>query len=106
MVIAPLVGITTKIWRLRMRHIQEEINANREFFKKKLAAEASKSDVAKKAKGDPDAGDFLLLDVRDRESFSLGHIKGAWCVPLKEIAELMPGIPNDRDLVTYCWNHH
>jgi rhodanese-related sulfurtransferase len=89
-----------------MGHKKADIDANREYFAAKLAAEKSKSDVAKKVNGVPGAGDFLLLDVRDRESFAQGHIKGALCVPLPEIAGLMPRLPNDRDLVTYCSHHY
>jgi rhodanese-related sulfurtransferase len=44
---------------------------------------------------------FLLLDVRGRDAFAAGHIRGALCVPLEEVRALFPRLPRDRCLVTY-----
>jgi rhodanese-related sulfurtransferase len=45
---------------------------------------------------------FLLLDVRDREAFAAGHVRGAICVPRDELASLVPHLPKGRCLVTYA----
>jgi rhodanese-related sulfurtransferase len=89
-----------------MRRSTEEVRRNRDCFASKISAKKLKSDAAKKAKGNPSEGDFLLLDVRGRQSFALGHIRAALCVPFPELADLMPRLPNDRDLVAYCSNHY
>ena len=86
-----------------MPFTDEAIRANRDYFAAKLGAEKQKADVIKKVK--EKKGDFLLLDTRAREAFEQGHIEGAWCVPLAELDSLTPQLPQDRELVTYCWNH-
>jgi rhodanese-related sulfurtransferase len=49
--------------------------------------------------------DFVLLDTRGREPFANGHIPGAWCAPAEQIDKLIPLLPADKELVTYCWGH-
>jgi rhodanese-related sulfurtransferase len=80
----------------------EDIRANREYFAAKLRAEKQKADIIRKVK--QGSGDFLLLDVRPRDAFRKGHIEGALCVPFEELARLLPQLPKDKELVTYCWN--
>lgn len=89
-----------------MAFSEQEIKANRDYFAAKIAAEKQRFTVSKWAEGKPGAGDFLLLDVRDRESFGAGHIKGALSVPESELKTLMSGLPKDRELVTYCSHHY
>ena len=89
-----------------MTFSEQEIKANRDYFAAKIAAEKQRFAVSKCAAGTPDSGDFLLLDVRDRESFAAGHIKGALSVPVSELKTLMAGLPKDRELVTYCSHHY
>jgi rhodanese-related sulfurtransferase len=47
----------------------------------------------------------VLLDTRGREPFANGHIPGAWSVPAEEMEKLIPLLPTDKELVTYCWGH-
>ena len=88
-----------------MAFTPEDVRANREFFAAKLRAEKQKSEVLKKVK-DGLGPDFVLLDVRSRAAFRKAHIHGAWCVPYEELAGLLPQLPRDRELVTYCWNDY
>jgi len=81
----------------------EEIRANRDYFAHKLRAEKQKNDVIKRVKGEPGASEFLLLDVRPRDAFAKAHIRGAFSAPLEELGALMAQLPQDRELVTYCW---
>lgn len=83
----------------------EDIRANREYFAAKLRAQRQITDVLAYARAEPSRADFLLLDVRDRESFAKGHIPGAVCVPLLELPALACRLPLNTELVTYCWNH-
>ena len=88
-----------------MAFTPEDVRANREFFAAKLRAEKQKGEVLKKVK-DGLGPDFVLLDVRSRAAFRKAHIQGAWCVPNEELASLLPQLPLDRELVTYCWNDY
>jgi rhodanese-related sulfurtransferase len=82
----------------------EDIRANRDYFANKLRAETQKNDVIKRVKGEPGAGEFLLLDTRSRDAFAKAHIVGAFSAPLEELAALAAQLPHDRELVTYCWS--
>ncbi len=88
-----------------MAFSQEDVRANRDYFAAKLRAEKQKVDVVAKVKKEPGAGDFLLLDVRQRDAFVQGHIAGALSVPLAEIPRFAAKLPKEKELVTYCWHH-
>jgi rhodanese-related sulfurtransferase len=83
----------------------EDIRANREVFAAKLRAYKEKASVLRKVK-DGLGHDFVLLDVRPRAAFRKAHVLGAWCAPLEDLASLLPQIPRDRELVTYCWSDY
>lgn len=82
---------------------ESDIRSNRDYFEQKLQAIKQRNDVLKAIESGP--FDFVLLDTRPREAFAFGHIKGAWCVPLEELDSLVPQLPRDREIVTYCWGH-
>jgi rhodanese-related sulfurtransferase len=88
-----------------MAFTPDDVRANRDYFAAKLRAEKQKTDVVKKVK-DGLGHDFVLLDVRPRAAFRKAHIQGAWCVPVEELATLLPRLPRDRELVTYCWSDY
>ncbi len=80
-----------------------EIHANRDYFAHKLRAEKQRSDVLQAVENG--TYDFILLDTRGREPFAAGHIPGAWCAPLGDLAQVAATLPKDKELVTYCWGH-
>lgn len=51
------------------------------------------------------ANDFVVLDVRDKPSYDLGHIKGAISMPIADIPRRNRELPTDKDIVIYCWSH-
>jgi rhodanese-related sulfurtransferase len=77
--------------------------ANREHFRRKLEAIKERNAVLKAIEQGP--FDFVLLDTRPRDAFKFGHIPGAWCAPFADLNEIMPRLPKDREIVTYCWGH-
>ncbi|WP_312717370.1 MULTISPECIES: metalloregulator ArsR/SmtB family transcription factor [Stenotrophomonas] len=46
--------------------------------------------------------DVVLLDVRPREEFDLGHLPGALNIPATELRERMDELPRDVHIVAYC----
>ncbi|MFZ0590720.1 MAG: rhodanese-like domain-containing protein [Bryobacteraceae bacterium] len=86
-----------------MAFTDAEVRANREYFAHKLHAEKQRNDVLHAVEGG--AFNFVLLDTRGREAFASGHIPGALCSPMGEIEQLIPLLPKDREVVTYCWSH-
>jgi len=47
---------------------------------------------------------YLLIDVRQPSEYELGHIPGAWLMPLAEVESRLFSLPSDRDLIFYCRN--
>jgi len=54
------------------------------------------------AKSRLDAKTALVVDVRSRDSFAQGHIKGAINVPLDQIDSLLSRLPKEQDIILYC----
>lgn len=82
----------------------DEIRANRDYFVHKLHAEKQRNDVLKAVEGSQPFN-FILLDTRGTAAFSGGHIPGAWCVAEADLAQALPLLPKDKEIVTYCWSH-
>ena len=81
----------------------EDIRRNRDYFAHKLQTEMSRSEVLHAVEGEP--YNFVLVDTRGREAFANAHIPGAWCTSLEELEKVVPLLPRDREIVTYCWGH-
>lgn len=47
-------------------------------------------------------GAVLVIDVRPREEYEAGHIPGAISVPLTELEDRLPTLPQDAEIVAYC----
>lgn len=48
------------------------------------------------------AGKTVVLDVRPVEEYLAGHIPGALCIPVGELAERINELPEDLEIVVYC----
>ena len=46
--------------------------------------------------------EIVLVDVRPREEFEAGHIRGARSIPLDELEQRLAELPADREVVAYC----
>lgn len=47
-------------------------------------------------------GKAIFVDVRSKESYQAGHIKGAISIPESELIAHLKDIPPKRMIVTYC----
>ena len=47
-------------------------------------------------------GKAVLLDVRPRQEFEAGHLRGAINIPIEELADRMSELSRDRQIITYC----
>ena len=48
--------------------------------------------------------EYILIDVRQPQEYSLGHIPGAHLLPLLDFEAKLFELPENRDLVFYCRN--
>ncbi len=73
-------------------------------FQGKVTFETDCSDVHESLTG---GADFVLLDVRGRDSYARGHVPGATSLPHWEItAERMAEWPEQAVFVAYCAGPH
>lgn len=49
-----------------------------------------------------EAGEVVLLDVRPAAEYAAGHLPGAISIPLDELADRLPELPTDREVIAYC----
>ena len=49
-----------------------------------------------------DRNEVTLIDVRNKESYDAGHIKGAMHIPLPSTEAYLSFVPRDKPIVTYC----
>lgn len=52
------------------------------------------------------AGLVTVLDVRPREEYAAGHLRGALNVPLAELEKHLDKFPADKEIVAYCRGPH
>ena len=64
-----------------------------------IAANVVRGDLALAAW---DSTDGFLLDVRDPDEFSDGHVPGAVNIPLNSLRSRMTELPHDREVHVYC----
>lgn len=44
----------------------------------------------------------IFVDVRAKDQFDIGHIKGAINIPLTELTARMKDLPKNKMIITYC----
>ncbi|WP_231896970.1 ArsR/SmtB family transcription factor [Mycobacteroides stephanolepidis] len=49
-----------------------------------------------------ESGEAVALDVRPIEEYLAGHIPGAICIPVNELAQRITELPTDAQIVVYC----
>ena len=47
-------------------------------------------------------GNIILLDVRPVEEYRAGHLPNALSIPVTELEDRLPELPQDREIVAYC----
>jgi 3-mercaptopyruvate sulfurtransferase SseA len=47
-------------------------------------------------------GEAFLVDVRNQDSYDLGHIPGSRLIPAGEILDHVNELPRDKIIITYC----
>lgn len=60
--------------------------------------EITREELVKRAQ----AGGVVVLDVRPIEEYLAGHIPGAICIPVSELAGRISELPVDAQIVVYC----
>ncbi len=74
------------------------------IFKKLFAASRQESAAigVDEARRRLDAGEALLVDVREPDEWRAGHVAGATHIPLGSIASRASALPKDREILVIC----
>jgi ArsR family transcriptional regulator len=81
------------------RHLAEARSTIRQYFEQRDAMEPiGPQELVRGLK----AGTMLLLDVRPKREFDLGHLHGALNVPLKDLIPRLKTLPRRKQIVAYC----
>jgi hypothetical protein len=48
------------------------------------------------------AGTAIIVDVRTKEQWAAGHVKGAQFIPENELAGRTAELPHDKKIIAYC----
>ena len=48
------------------------------------------------------SGEVFVVDVRNQDSYDMGHIPGSRLMPSAEIEKYLKDLPRDKMIVTYC----
>jgi rhodanese-related sulfurtransferase/DNA-binding transcriptional ArsR family regulator len=68
------------------------------YLGKYAGTEITRAELVKRA----EAGGVVVLDVRPIEEYSAGHIPGAICIPVGELAGRISELPFDLEIIVYC----
>ncbi|HUP59293.1 MAG TPA: rhodanese-like domain-containing protein [Thermoanaerobaculia bacterium] len=49
-----------------------------------------------------DRGEAVIVDIRSNESFTLGHIRGAYSIPGSQLIKRLRELPPGKMIITYC----
>jgi hypothetical protein len=66
------------------------------------AADGVRRMTIQEARAAADAGQAIIYDVRTKEAFATGHIKGARLAPHDEVERHLSEFPKDKLIITYC----
>ncbi len=74
------------------------------ILKKLLAASRPESTAigVDEAKRTLDAGEALLVDVREPDEWRAGHVAGATHIPLGTVTSRASALPTDREILVIC----
>jgi len=67
-----------------------------------IAANALRGDAPVAHWADVSSPQAYVLDVREPQEFRLGHIKGAYNIPLHSLRDRVSEMPRDREILVYC----
>lgn len=71
----------------------------RDFFEARDALDpVNRGELLRRAR----QGDVVILDVRPREEYELGHIPGAVSIPLADLEARMSDLQRGAEIVAYC----
>ncbi|MCA0757255.1 metalloregulator ArsR/SmtB family transcription factor [Paenibacillus sp. N4] len=94
-----IVDLLTSLWQISEKQLPDIAKLKNEFMNELDEVQTlSLEEVIEKL----DTQSILLLDVRPKEEYDIGHIPGAISVPMEELESFMRELPNNMEIIAYC----
>lgn len=94
-----VVSVISALGRLGERNVAEVDQVIRDYFNQRDSLEpVSRNELLKRIED----GTVSVLDVRPGEEFALGHVPGAFSIPIQELERRLAEVPKDKDIIAYC----
>lgn len=94
-----VVSVISALGRLGERNVAEVDQVIRDYFNQRDSLEpVSRNELLKRIED----GTVSVLDVRPGEEFALGHVPGAFSIPIQELERRLAELPKDKDIIAYC----
>jgi ArsR family transcriptional regulator len=91
-----LLGALRRITERNVSAVEKVINS---YFRERDSFEpVSREELLRRMR----EGLVTVIDTRPAEEFAAGHLRGALCVPLRELKRRLRELPRDREIVAYC----
>jgi rhodanese-related sulfurtransferase len=88
--------------------VSESLSATREYTTGGIATNMNAETLYDLIHDNDTTNDPFILSIRNSEHYALGHIPGAVNIPLNTLftEENLAKLPNDRQIVVYCYTGH
>jgi len=88
--------------------VSEALSATREYTTAGIATNMKAETLYDLINDNDTTNDPFILSIRKSEHYALGHISGAVNIPLNSLftEENLAKLPNDRQIVVYCYTGH
>ena len=90
-----------QLW-LALRGVAESRLADLKEIARELPSRRNDSAVSRAQVKELLKSKAVLLDVRPRQEFEAGHVRGAINIPIDELKDRWGELPRDRQIITYC----
>ncbi|MFB9277631.1 ArsR/SmtB family transcription factor [Cohnella cellulosilytica] len=94
-----IVDLLTSLWRISEKQLPDIAKLKDDFMNNLDSIQTLTMDqVMEKLSTES----ILLLDLRPKEEFEIGHIRGAISVPMEELELFIRELPQDAEIIAYC----
>jgi rhodanese-related sulfurtransferase/biotin operon repressor len=94
-----VLDLLASLRRIAERNLAEVERVVRSYFQHRDGLEAvSREELLDRLK----AGLVTILDLRPEDEFALGHLPGAFNIPLRELEKRLADFDPDQEIIAYC----
>ncbi|MBQ4898093.1 ArsR family transcriptional regulator [Paenibacillus sp. Marseille-P2973] len=94
-----IIDFMSSLWRISEKQLPDIAKLKNDFLNNLEGIQTlSINEVMEKVNNDS----IVLVDLRPKEEFEMGHISGAISLPMEELDTLMSELPKDAEVIAYC----